>query len=97
MEAAIAYRPAAWDAHRGKTSGAIHPVTLCHALAPYLRRDPDAVLVSDGGEIGQWAQALLSAPNRAINGVAGAIGAFHPLRHGGAAGEAGQHRSCRAR
>lgn len=79
VEAAIAYRPAAWEAHRSKAAGAIHPVTLCHALAPYLRRDPDAVLVSDGGEIGQWAQALLSAPSRIINGVAGAIGPSIPF------------------
>jgi len=79
VEAAIRYRPAAWDAHRGKAAGTIHPVTLCHALTPYLQRDPDAVLVSDGGEIGQWAQALLSAPNRVINGVAGAIGPSIPF------------------
>lgn len=79
VEATIAHRPATWEAHRGKASGAIHPVTLCHALAPYLQRDPDAVLVSDGGEIGQWAQALLSAPNRVINGVAGAIGPSIPF------------------
>jgi acetolactate synthase-1/2/3 large subunit len=33
------------------------------------------VLVSDGGEIGQWAQACLKAPNRVLNGIAGSIGA----------------------
>jgi acetolactate synthase-1/2/3 large subunit len=76
--AAIAHRPAAWDENRGRTSGPIHPVTLCHALAPHLR-DPQAVLVSDGGEIGQWAQALLTAPARVINGVAGAIGPSIPF------------------
>jgi acetolactate synthase-1/2/3 large subunit len=37
------------------------------------------VLVSDGGEIGQWAQACLAAPNRVINGVAGSIGAALPF------------------
>ncbi|MBV1799510.1 thiamine pyrophosphate-dependent enzyme [Siccirubricoccus sp. G192] len=75
---AIAHRPAAWDAYRGRSAGPIHPVTLCHALAPHLR-DPQAVLVSDGGEIGQWAQALLTAPARVINGVAGAIGPSIPF------------------
>jgi acetolactate synthase-1/2/3 large subunit len=37
------------------------------------------VLVSDGGEIGQWAQACLAAPHRVINGVAGSIGAALPF------------------
>lgn len=79
VTAAIAHRPAAWDAWRGTPAGPVHPVTLCHALQPWLARDPEAVLVCDGGEIGQWAQALLSAPARAINGVAGAIGAAIPF------------------
>ena len=32
------------------------------------------ILVCDGGEFGQWAQAGVSAPRRVINGVSGAIG-----------------------
>jgi acetolactate synthase-1/2/3 large subunit len=40
---------------------------------------PDSVFVSDGGEFGQWAQACLRAPNRVINGVAGAIGPALPF------------------
>jgi acetolactate synthase-1/2/3 large subunit len=40
---------------------------------------PDAVLVSDGGEFGQWAQACLSAPRRVINGPAGSIGSALPF------------------
>jgi acetolactate synthase-1/2/3 large subunit len=36
------------------------------------------VLVCDGGEFGQWAQACLRAPHRVINGVAGSIGAGIP-------------------
>ena len=40
---------------------------------------PDAVLVSDGGEFGQWAQACLEAPARIINGPAGAIGSALPF------------------
>lgn len=78
-EAAMAHRPAAWDAIRAAGADPIHPVTLCAALAPHLARDPDAVLVCDGGEIGQWGQALLAAPTRLINGVAGAIGAALPF------------------
>jgi acetolactate synthase-1/2/3 large subunit len=37
------------------------------------------VFVCDGGEIGQWAQACLHAPNRVINGAAGSIGAALPF------------------
>jgi len=40
---------------------------------------PDAILVCDGGEFGQWAQACLQAPHRVINGPAGSIGAALPL------------------
>jgi acetolactate synthase-1/2/3 large subunit len=73
----IAYRPAAWAALAGTPPGPIRPATLCAALLPFL--GPDSVLVSDGGEIGQWAQAMLSAPERLINGVAGAIGPSLPF------------------
>src|SRR5215510_14084193 len=51
----------------------------CRALVPHLDSDPKAVLVCDGGEIGQWPQAALAPPRRLINGVAGAIGASIPF------------------
>lgn len=75
---AIAHRPAAWAALAGAPEGPIHPATLCHALRPFIAA-PDSVLVVDGGEIGQWAQAMLGAQARVINGVAGAIGAAIPF------------------
>lgn len=75
---AIAFRPAAWAALAGAPAGPIHPATLCHALRPWLAGE-DTVLVCDGGEIGQWAQAMLQAPARLINGVAGAIGPSIPF------------------
>jgi acetolactate synthase-1/2/3 large subunit len=37
------------------------------------------VLVCDGGEFGQWAQACLQAPRRVINGPAGSIGSALPF------------------
>jgi len=37
------------------------------------------VLVSDGGEIGQWVQSLLGHAAPIVNGVAGAIGAAVPF------------------
>ena len=40
--------------------------------------DSALVLVSDGGEFGQWAQACLRAPRRIINGPSGAIGGSIP-------------------
>jgi len=44
-----------------------------------LDRHDDAVLISDGGEFGQWAQACLTARRRTTNGPAGAIGAAVPF------------------
>ena len=57
----------------------VHPVQLCRAIAPYLEQNPNAVLVCDGGEIGQWPQAVLAPERRIINGVAGSIGAAIPF------------------
>ncbi|WPB83428.1 thiamine pyrophosphate-binding protein [Sediminicoccus rosea] len=74
---AIAHRPKAWEALAGKPGGPVHPATLGAALRPFITAD--TVLVVDGGEIGQWMQACLSAPERVINGVAGAIGAALPF------------------
>ncbi len=74
--AALAHRPAAWAALEGRAGAPIHPVTLAAALRPHLA---DAVLVADGGEIGQWMQATLSAPERIVNGIAGSIGAAIPF------------------
>jgi len=76
---AIAYRPVAWDQARSEAGGRLHPVQLCRALQPLLDSHPDSVLVCDGGEIGQWAQACLQAPNLVINGSAGAIGVAVPF------------------
>ncbi|WP_454719948.1 MULTISPECIES: thiamine pyrophosphate-binding protein [Cupriavidus] len=77
VEAAIRYRPAAWDTAAG--NGALHPVQACRPLQAILDSHPGAVLVSDGGEFGQWAQACLHAPHRLVNGPAGAIGAGLPM------------------
>jgi acetolactate synthase-1/2/3 large subunit len=56
----------------------VHPLEVCRAVQRLLERDPNAVLVSDGGEFGQWAQANLAARHRITNGPAGAIGAAVP-------------------
>lgn len=79
VKAAIAHRPAEWDTLSGDPNGPLHPVELCRIVQAKLTELPDAVLVIDGGEFGQWAQACLHAPNRIINGPSGAIGAGLPF------------------
>jgi acetolactate synthase-1/2/3 large subunit len=79
VRAAIAYRPAAWNHATSATPGRMHPVQALRPLQAILDSHPDSVFISDGGEVGQWAQACLNAPNRVINGVAGSIGAALPF------------------
>ncbi|HEV7267846.1 MAG TPA: thiamine pyrophosphate-binding protein [Falsiroseomonas sp.] len=79
---AIAWRPAAWAAFAGAPDGPIHPATLAHAVSAALEAQGDATFVCDGGEVGQWAQAIVKAPRRITNGVAGAIGAGTPFAVG---------------
>lgn len=55
-------------------AGSIHPATLCAAVERTMDGCAAPVLIADGGEFGQWAQAGLHAPRRMINGMAGAIG-----------------------
>jgi acetolactate synthase-1/2/3 large subunit len=69
VSAALSLRPS------GEVStDAIHPRTLCDAVNGFLTKSPDPVLVCDGGEFGQWAQAFCSPKRRIINGPSGAIG-----------------------
>jgi acetolactate synthase-1/2/3 large subunit len=82
VSAAVAYRPTAWDKAKSSLPGRLHPVELLRPLQALLDSHPDAVLVADGGEIGQWAQACLSAPHRLINGVGGSIGSAIPFAMG---------------
>jgi acetolactate synthase-1/2/3 large subunit len=79
VRAAIAYRPAAWATVASAGEGKVHPVEVCRAVQRILDRDQDAVLISDGGEFGQWAQACLAPRRRITNGPAGAIGAAVPF------------------
>ncbi|MEE7446519.1 hypothetical protein MRF4_00975 [Methylobacterium radiotolerans] len=76
--AALAYRPPVWADFRG-TGQRLHPVELCRAVDAFLERHPDGTLICDGGEIGQWPQALVRAGRRLINGVSGTIGASIPF------------------
>jgi acetolactate synthase-1/2/3 large subunit len=78
VKAAIAFRPAAWKGLASASAGPVHPVEVGREVQKLLT-GKDAVLVSDGGEFGQWAQATVRAEHRIINGVAGAIGAALPF------------------
>lgn len=79
VQAATAWRPPAWAQAASTLPSRLHPVQALQPLQALLDSHPDAVLVSDGGEIGQWAQACLHAPQRVVNGVAGSIGSGLPF------------------
>ena len=55
-------------------NAAMRPAVLCAAVQRFLDKASEPLLIVDGGEFGQWAQALLSAKTRVINGVSGCIG-----------------------
>jgi acetolactate synthase I/II/III large subunit len=74
VNAALRYRPPEWHGIQGR----LHPVAVCREVQKLLEA-PGAVLVCDGGEFGQWAQACLRAPRRVINGPAGSIGSALPF------------------
>jgi acetolactate synthase I/II/III large subunit len=85
---AIAYRPPTWPALAAAAAESalaaaaaekVHPLQLSRAIAPVLAQDCDAILICDGGEIGQWPQAVLTPARRVINGVGGSIGAAIPF------------------
>jgi acetolactate synthase-1/2/3 large subunit len=72
VSAAVAFRELRAPAGAGK--GGISPRELCEQVQRQLESVPEPVLVCDGGEFGQWAQAFCRAPLRIINGTSGAIG-----------------------
>ena len=69
--------PGKANTHAGivsQTPGRLHPAQVFRALRPYGERNPDTVLICDGGEFAQWGQSMLPVRRRLINGVAGSIG-----------------------
>ena len=69
--------PAEWEPLAREDRRPIHPLRVCAGLQPML--GDGGVLVMDGGEFGQWAQAGLEADTRLINGLSGSIGSAIPL------------------
>lgn len=79
VHAALRYRPPAWSGIASAASGPLHPIEVGRAVQQFIDGSRDAVLVADGGEFGQWAQACVDAPTRLINGPAGSIGSAIPF------------------
>ena len=57
-----------------ESSVRFHPRAVCEAVQQILDTAAEPILICDGGEFGQWSQALCTAPVRIINGLSGAIG-----------------------
>jgi acetolactate synthase-1/2/3 large subunit len=76
---ALAYEPLQWQSVRATASDRVHPAEMCKAIGSFVDKHPGAIFVSDGGEIGQWAQAMVKTDRRIINGVAGTIGVSLPF------------------
>jgi acetolactate synthase-1/2/3 large subunit len=72
--AALDSRPVEWRTLVSQTPGRLHPAEVFRALRPHVERDPDTVLICDGGEFAQWGQSMLPVRRRLINGVTGSIG-----------------------
>lgn len=77
VDRATKHRPAAWDSVGQRTEGPLHPVEVGRTVGALAK--PDDVLVIDGGEFGQWAQACVEPQTRLINGPAGSIGSAIPF------------------
>jgi acetolactate synthase I/II/III large subunit len=75
----LVYEPPHWKSVHAKSLDRVHPIEMCRAIGSFLDKHPGATFVSDGGEIGQWAQALVKTDRRIINGVAGTIGVSLPF------------------
>ncbi len=72
-------RPDTWAAIKSQTPGRLHAAEVFRALRPIVERDPETVLICDGGEFSQWGQSLLPVRRRMINSVAGSIGGSIPM------------------
>ena len=79
VKAATSYRPSEWSSVKAAPGQPMHAIEICRAVQQYLEADENAIYVSDGGEVGQWAQACLKAGKRVINGQSGSIGSAIPF------------------
>jgi len=89
MQAGIKLQPPVTHAAGNE---ALHTSELVHCVAEMVAAcktskqsetvKEDTIVVCDGGEFGQWAQAFVKSPLRVINGLSGAIGGSIPYATG---------------
>ena len=79
---AVAHRPVQWREIEHAQGEPLHAVEIGRAVQAFLDGGADSIYVSDGGEVGQWAQACLSTSRRVINGPSGSIGSSIPMAIG---------------
>jgi acetolactate synthase I/II/III large subunit len=79
VNALLGFAPPLWKSVRATSPDRVHPVEMCRAIGDFVAKHPGTTFVSDGGEIGQWAQALVRTDRRLINGIAGTIGVALPF------------------
>jgi len=82
VASALSYRPEQWQEMRSKTGGKLHAIEVCRGINSFLAQHQKHIVICDGGEIGQWAQSLITSDERLINGVAGSIGTGMPFALG---------------
>ena len=76
---ATRYRPAEWSQFSVEPGSAMHPVSVGLAVNEVLGECSESVFISDGGEFGQWTQAVVESTHRVINGPSGSIGSGVPF------------------
>jgi acetolactate synthase-1/2/3 large subunit len=80
---AIRFEPANWAELAVAEGDPMHAIALLKPFAD-IAKTREVILVADGGEFGQWAQAIIKTPIRVVNGTAGAIGGATPFAIGAA-------------
>jgi acetolactate synthase-1/2/3 large subunit len=63
-----------YDAVAQANGNKITPAALCVAVQRQVEKTNNSIVLSDGGEFGQWSQAGTNPTRRIINGPSGAIG-----------------------
>lgn len=56
----------------------LHPEDVLRVINDFIGQD-ESICISDGGEFGQWAQAVIKHRPRLINGLSGSIGSSVPF------------------
>lgn len=77
VEDAIHWRPSEWR-EIPADAPPFHAASVAYEVQKFIDKNPDTSLVIDGGEVGQWCQAILDTPHSVINGPSGAIGGSIP-------------------